>query len=334
MQTTSTPTQTLRGLLFVAGLALTSTLMVKIHMLSHTGLSPLVLAIVLGILVGNSFHLPGSLNPGIQFAAKRVLRLAIILYGFRVTFQQIASVGLEAIVIDSAIVVSTISFGFIVGRKLFKLDSDLSLLIAIGAGICGAAAVLAAEDVLKSEPFKTAIAVGTVVLFGTIAMFVYPAIQHTGILHFNIHQYGIFVGSSIHEVAQAVVAGTNISNDAGEIAVIVKMIRVLLLVPVLFSLSFVIKSRDLNSQKRRITIPWFAIGFVCVIGINSLHLMSTDSIQAVNEIDIMLLTMAMGAIGLETKMSKIKKVGVTPLYLATSLFFWLVTSACLLVTFI
>lgn len=324
--------QSFPGLLFVAALALTSTLMVKIHMLNHSGLSPLVLAIVLGILVGNSFHLPQSLHPGIQFAAKRILRLAIILYGFRITFQQIGSVGIEAIVIDTFVVSTTILFGFLISRHIFKLDRDLSLLISIGAAICGAAAVLAAEDILDSEPYKSAVAVGTVVLFGTLAMFLYPALQHANYLHFTTHQYGIFVGASIHEVAQAVVAGSNISNEASEVAVIVKMIRVLLLVPVLLILSYYIKLNGTSDKERRITIPWFALGFVCMIGFNSLHLLSDQQVEWINHVDIMLLTMAMGAIGLETKMSKIKKVGVAPLYLATSLFIWLMLSVKSLVT--
>jgi uncharacterized integral membrane protein (TIGR00698 family) len=324
--------QTMPGLFFVGALAVFSTLFVKIHMLNHSGISPLVLAIIIGILVGNSFHLPVSFNPGIQFAAKRILRLAIILYGFRITFQQIASVGVEAIVIDTFVVCTTILLGYIIGHKLFKLDRDLSILISIGAAICGAAAVLATEDILNSEPYKTAVAVGTVVLFGTLAMFLYPALQHANYLNFTTYQYGVFVGASIHEVAQAVVAGSNMSNDAGEVAVVVKMIRVLLLVPVLLILSYYVKKRGTGSQKRRVTIPWFALGFVCMIGFNSLHLLSNQHVEWLNQVDIMLLTMAMGAIGLETKMSKIKKVGVTPLYLATSLFIWLMLSVKSLVT--
>jgi uncharacterized integral membrane protein (TIGR00698 family) len=309
------------GLICVAILAAISYLISLQPWLTSAGISSLVIAIILGILLGNATKLPDRTTPGIQFSAKRILRLAIILYGFRVSFQQIASVGVEALIIDTIVVCSTIMLGYYIGRKFFKLDKDLSLLIGCGAGICGAAAVLAAEDILKSEPFKASIAVGTVVLFGTLSMFIYPALQHAHLLGFSDAQFGIFAGASVHEVAQALVTGSSISVATGKTAVIVKMIRVLLLVPVLFALSLITKKSSGGASK--VTIPWFALGFLLVIAFNSLHLLSANFIQIINQIDIILLTMAMGAIGIETKYSKIKHVGMKPLYLAMVLMAWL-----------
>lgn len=325
-----------RGVLAIALLAAISYALASIPVISALGISSLVLAIVLGIVVGNSWHHPASWTPGIQFSAKRLLRLAIILYGFRVSFQQIASVGIDALLIDIIIVAATLFVGYIIGRKLLKLDRDMALLISMGSAICGAAAVLAAEDILKSEPYKTAVAVGTVVLFGTTSMFLYPFLQHSGWLHLTTFQYGIFTGSSIHEVAQAVVAGNSVSSDAGAIAVIVKMIRVLLLVPVLLLLALFISRATQGEHKKKvkITVPWFAIGFLIVIGFNSLHLLSATWINIINQTDTVLLTMAMGAIGVETKLSKLKKVGLKPLYLSIFLFVWLITSALVMVQFV
>lgn len=322
------------GILFIAALALVSYLIMDIPGMAQTGMSSLVIAIILGIAIGNIWYPPASLNPGIQFSAKRLLRTAIVLYGFRVSFQQIASVGLEAFLLDCFVVGMTLLVGYFVGRKLLKLDRDLSILISIGSAICGAAAVLAVEDLLKSEPYKTAVAVGTVVLFGTLSMFLYPILQKSNLLGLTNNQFGIFAGASIHEVAQALVAGSNIDNDTGKIAVIVKMIRVLLLVPVLFMFILFGKSNAGEKKGMQINIPWFALGFVAVIGFNSLHLLPADWITFINSIDIILLTMAMGAIGIETKLSKMKKVGVKPLYLASILFLWLMGSVCLLVKFI
>lgn len=317
------------GLIFIALLAVLSNAIVNLPGVSNLGISPLIAAIILGIIFGNTYHHPASWSPGIQFAAKRLLRLAIILYGFRISFQQIAFLGIKTFFIDLFMVFSTLFLGYFIGRKIFKLDRDLSILIGAGSAICGAAAVLAVEDILKSEPYKAAIAIATVVLFGTTAMFLYPFLQKINLLGLSHYTYGIFTGASIHEVAQAIVAGDNISEEAGKVAVVVKMMRVLLLVPVLFLLAFLCRKPN---TKSRITIPWFALGFVCVIGINSLHLFSTTIVNVINQIDLILLTMAMGAIGVETKLSKMKQVGIKPFYVALILFIWLIGSASFLVT--
>ena len=319
----------LPGLAATATLAVISYLITALPFMAHSGISSLVIAIVLGILIGNVWHLPHSFNPGIQFSAKRILRTAIILYGFRVSFQQIASIGISGLVLDVAVVSLTLGLGYFVGRKLLKLDRELAILVSIGSAICGAAAVLAAEDVLKSEPYKAAVAVGTVVLFGTTAMFLYPLLQKSGLFGLTNMQYGVYAGASVHEVAQALVAGSNVGVEAGKIAVIVKMLRVLMLVPVLILLSAFYKKG--KSSKAKISIPWFAIFFVVVIGINSLNLFSQPTIESINLLDTFLLTMAMGAIGMETKLSKIKKVGMPPLYLALVLFAWLTGGTYLMV---
>lgn len=291
----------------------------------------MVIAIILGMLTGNIIHLPASLTPGVQFAAKRLLRTAIVLYGFRVSLQEIAAVGMHALLIDVAIVFLTLLVGYQIGKRILKLDSELSLLISAGAAICGAAAVLAVEDVIKSEPYKATVAIGTVVLFGTLSMFLYPAMQHAGLFGFTDAQFGIFAGASVHEVAQALVAGTNISPEIGKTAVVVKMIRVLLLVPVLLLLSAWNPIKSSAGHKKKIMVPWFAVGFLLVIIFHSMHIVPESIVTNINQFDMILLAMAMGAIGLETKFSKIKKVGWSPLYLAAIIFFWLMSAATLLV---
>lgn len=328
---------TLNGILFVALFAFASLYLAEIAWIAKAGISSLVLAILMGIIYSNTLRhkLPDEWTPGIHFAGKNLLRLAIVLYGFRVSFQQIASVGIEGLFLDIFVVVSTLLLGYWIGIKWFKLDRHLVLLISSGSAICGAAAVLAVESVLKSEAYKATVAVGTVVLFGTIAMFLYPLLQHIGLWGFSESQYGIFAGASVHEVAQALVAGTNVSNEAGNLSVIVKMTRVLLLVPVLLFLSFNenrLSVTGLNLQKKAsFTIPWFAIIFVLVIGFNSLHLLPLSWIALINQFDVFLLTMAMAAIGMETNLNKIKKVGLKPLYLAIVLFAWLTGATYVLV---
>lgn len=328
---------TLSGILFVALFALASLYLAEMSWLIKAGINSLVIAIILGIIYSNTLRhrLPNEWVPGVQFSAKQLLRLAIILYGFRVTFQQIAAVGLEGLLIDIFVVTVTLLLGYWVGVKILKLDRHLALLITAGSAICGAAAVLAVEDVLHSEPYKATVAVGTVVLFGTIAMFIYPLLQHAGVFGFTNTQYGIFAGAAVHEVAQALVTGTNVSPAAGNTAVIVKMTRVLLLVPVLLILS-VYESRHApreNTTKIKLNVPWFAVIFAVMIGFNSLHLLPNSVVSLINQWDVFLLTMAMGAIGMETNLQKIKKVGLKPLYLAIGMFIWLSLSVTLLIKF-
>jgi len=327
---------TLNGVLFIALFALSSTYLAEIPWIMKTGINSLIIAIVLGITYGNTLRhkMPIEWSPGIQFSAKQLLRLAIVLYGFRISFQQIASIGITGLILDILVVSLTLVLGTFIGVKLFKLDRHLALLISAGSAICGAAAVLAVESVLKSEPYKATVAIGTVVLFGTIAMFLYPFLQHLGILGFNDSQFGLFAGASIHEVAQTLVAGNNVSAQAGNIAVIVKMTRVLLLVPVLLLLSFYEKQRGVNhSNNIKTSIPWFAILFVITIGFNSLNLLPTITINIINKLDIFLLTMAMAAIGIETNLAKLKKVGLKPVYFAIVLFLWLIGGVYFLIKY-
>jgi uncharacterized integral membrane protein (TIGR00698 family) len=325
---------TLNGILFVALFALSSLYIASIPVLATYGISSLMISIILGIFYGNTLHhkLPKEWSPGIHFCSKQLLRLAIILYGFRVSIQQIMSVGMEGLIIDLIIVGSTLLIGFWIGVKFFKLDKHIALLVSAGSAICGAAAVLAIEDVIKSDAYKATIAIATVVLFGTLSMFLYPALQHMEFFGFTTAQYGIFAGASIHEVAQVVVAGSNVSPDAETTAVIVKMTRVLLLIPVLIICTFFAKKGIKEElQKQKVVIPWFALIFMGAIGFNSLNLLPDTVVELIKQLDTLLLTMAMGAIGMGTNLKKIKDVGLRPFYLAIFLFVWLGVGSYLLV---
>lgn len=324
----------MNGIFFTCLFAFSSYYLASLHWPAEKGFSPLVIAIVLGMIYGSTFRhrLPREWTPGIQFIAKRILRLAIILYGFRLTFQQVAAVGLEGFILDILIVGLTLLLGTWAGVKLFKLDRDISILISSGAAICGAAAVLATEGVLKSEPHKAAIAVISVVMFGTTAMFLYPFMQHAGWFGFNDTQYAIYAGATIHEVAQVLVAGSAINAETGNIAVIVKMTRVMLLAPALVILGIWLARSAKHKLQHKIaeTIPWFAVIFIIVVALNSLMLLPDAVVNVVNQADTFLLTLAMAALGIETNLTKIKKIGLKPLYLSVFLFGWLMIGGCML----
>ena len=343
---------TLHGILLIALFSCSAFYIAEIPFVKNLSFSPLIVGIILGMIYANSLrnHLPETWVPGIKFCTKQILRCGIILYGFRLTLTQVFEVGLPAILIDTIIVTGTIFIGIGVG-KLLKMDKDTALMTSTGSAICGAAAVLGAEPVVRCEGHKTAIAVSTVVIFGTISMFLYPIMYRTGMLD-GLSNTGvaIYTGSTLHEVAHVAGAGnamdpTDTLGIAG-IATITKMIRVMMLAPVLVIMSFALAGRkhiNLNGQeeKAKIVIPWFAFGFIGVICLNSLlqWLCGVDSVKdiplngTIEYIDTFMLTMAMTALGTETSFEKFKQAGAKPFLLAAILYVWLVAGGYALVKY-
>jgi uncharacterized integral membrane protein (TIGR00698 family) len=213
------------------------------------------------------------------------------------------------------------------GKRVFKLDEQTTILIGAGSSICGAAAVMATEPVIKAQAHKVSVAVATVVVFGTLSMFAYPIMfEYMGL---SEHAYGIFVGSTIHEVAQVVAAGTAVSANAADTAVIEKMLRVMMLAPFLVGLSFWQSKKHANingqggEQNSGITIPWFAVLFIVASGIHSLSVIPQGATNAIIWFDNILLTIAMVALGLRTHVGAIRQAGIKPLLLAGCLFLFL-----------
>ena len=340
---------TISGIIFVAIFAAAATMIAQISFVKALGISPLVIGIVMGIFYANTLHnhIPREWDPGITFTAKKILRFAIVFYGFRLTFQQIIDVGVEGFLVSLIMLSTTFLLGTWLGHKIFKMEKDTSMLTAAGAAVCGAAAVLATEPVLKSEGYKAAIAVSMVVLFGTISMFLYPVLYAsiiepaTGFLHLTPQQFGIYVGGTIHEVAQVVAVPASIPGapaDMANSAVIVKMTRVIMIAPMLILLgiylSFQAKKSGGEAGGVKLVIPWFAVYFIAMAGFNSLHIVPENIVSVINEIDTFLLTMAMTALGMGTIFSKFKGLGLAPLYTAGAMFAWLVIGGFLVTKFV
>ena len=330
----------LHGVLLIALFSCAAFYIGSAQVVRDLSLSPMIIGIVLGMLYANSLrnNLPETWVPGIQFCSKRILRVGIILYGFRLTFQDILNVGAAGIIIDAIVVVTTILGGVLIGRFM-KMDRDIALLTSIGSGICGAAAVLGAESTIQTKPYKTAVAVATVVIFGTLSMFLYPIAYRSGILEMTPQEVGIYAGATLHEVAHAVGAGNAMGPDVANVAIIVKMIRVMLLVPVLLVLGWWVarpaaRSAEGGAAKGKVAIPWFAVGFLAVIGFNSFDLLPMPVVDAINYIDTFLLTMAMAALGAETSIDKFKKAGAKPFILAFWLYLWLIGGGYLLAKYL
>ncbi|MGB5866699.1 MAG: YeiH family protein [Arcobacteraceae bacterium] len=303
-----------------------SILIANTEMMKNLSISPLIIAILFGTILTHLLKQSyiEYLNSSITFSTKRVLRFGIILYGFRLTVQNLFEVGLQGFVFAVFIVTSTFFIGYFIGTRILKMDKEITILTTIGSSICGAAAVLATESVLKTPAYKSAVAVSTVVVFGTVAMLLYPFLYKLGIFTLDSHSFGLYIGGTLHEVAHVVASGNAINNEVANSAVIEKMIRVILLAPFLIILGFFWRGKENKGMKQKVVIPWFAVFFCVVIGFNSLNFVSKENVELINQFDTFLLTMAMLALGLQTHISKFKQVGAKPFYLASILFIWLI----------
>jgi uncharacterized integral membrane protein (TIGR00698 family) len=330
----------LPGLALTAAIALLAVKLGQSPWFMSHGFSALTIAIVFGIALGNSIYprLAASGGPGVGFAKQTLLRAGVVLYGLRLTLHDIGHVGLAGVVIDALVILTTFGLAQVLGR-LIGLDRTASSLIGAGSAICGAAAVMATEPVVRGKPEQVTMAVSTVVVFGTLSMFLYPVLhslnQHWSLLPSSDQAFGIYTGSTIHEVAQVVAAGRQVSVDTANTAVITKLVRVMMLAPFLIGLSAwlartaprqqdAMSSATSSTTAVRTPVPWFAFGFIAVVLVNSLALLPAEAVAGAIQIDTVLLAMAMSALGLSTHIGAARQAGIKPLVLAGLLFVWLI----------
>lgn len=311
----------LPGLALTGAIAALAVFAGSFPVFQHLGMSPLTLGILGGIVAAHTLFplIAARAGAGVDYSKGILLRLGIVLYGFRITFQQIGTVGIAGVIIDALVVGGIFLSAVLIGTRLLKLDRQTAMLIGAGSAICGAAAVMATEPVVRCQASKVSVAVATVVIFGTVGMFLYPVLfPHLGL---TTQQFGIYAGSTIHEVAQVVAAGSNIGEQAANTAVIEKMLRVMMLAPFLLVLSATLRKSDANcAAEARIAVPWFALLFIAASAVNSLHLIPAGISAVIGQVDIFILAMAMSALGLRTHWSAVRQAGAKPLLLASILF--------------
>ena len=327
--------QWLIGLCVVTFLTIIASVLNNLPWLSHMGFSTLTLSIVIGMIIGNTFYprIAPYCHDGINFSKNKILRIGIILYGFRLTLQQVGTAGWLSILADIIMLGSTFVLTYELARRWLKLDSDTAILIGAGSSICGAAAIMAAEPILKSTPAKVSVAIATVVIFGTIGMFLYPQMYAWNWWPITDTQYGVYIGSTVHEVAQVVAAGKSINDEVANLAVATKMIRVMMLAPVLLILAFWQNRKHAkgnNASNSKIAIPWFAFVFIGVVIINSFQFIPVYILQKIINLDTFLLSMAMTALGLTTSFKMIRSAGIKPLILGSIILIWLIVAGGLL----
>lgn len=171
-----------KGFLVIATMSVAAWYIATLPAVKALSFSSLIIGILIGMVYANTLRnrQPKEWDGGIKFCSKRMLRLGIILYGFRLTFQDVIAVGPKAVLIDCIVVIVTILLGVWMGRQL-GIDRETTLMTSTGSAICGAAAVLGAESIVKGKPHQTAVAVSTVVIFGTLSMFLYPIMYRSGL---------------------------------------------------------------------------------------------------------------------------------------------------------
>lgn len=296
-----------------------------------TLLSPMILAIVIGMAVRNTFGVSERALPGVAFSLRRLLRLAIILLGLQLTFGQVAEVGLSGVAVIAATLAATFLFTIGLGRAL-GVESKLAQLIAAGTSICGASAVIAANTVTRGSDEDVAYAVACVTVFGSVAMFVYPMLP--GALHLSQHAFGLWAGSSIHEIAQVVAAAYQGGTVAGDFATIAKLSRVMMLAPLVIALGLIARGggdRAVTGGKR-VPLPWFVLGFIALVALNSVVTVPPDLKATIVVATTFLLSLALAAMGLETDIAKLRLKGLRPFFLGFAAFLFIAVFSLMLVS--
>ena len=277
-------------------------------------LSPMILAILIGIAFHNLIGTPPLAKPGITFSLRRILRFAIILLGLQLTASQVAEVGATGVALIVVTLIATFIFTKWFGG-LIGVDPKLSELIAAGTSICGASAVIATNTVTQGTDEDVAYAVASVTVFGSIAMFVYPLLPE--LLHLSPHAYGLWSGASIHEIAQVVAAAYQDGEQAGYFGTIAKLSRVILLAPLVITLGIIASRRIGKAGGSGATppLPWFVLGFIALVIVNSVITIPPEAKEYIVPATAFLLTVALAAMGLQTDIAKLRVKGMRPLLL-------------------
>ncbi len=299
------------GLAFSSALAVVAIILAQI-VNKYVAISPLILAIVVGMIFRNTIGLPEVFSQGMQFSLERVLRIAIILLGLKLSIAEILQVGSKGLVVVVVSVALTLAFSIWIGKR-FGISEELATLIGTGVSICGASAAIAVAGVINARDRNVAFAIATVTVFGTAAMFIYPVLA--SVMGLSSTVYGVWAGASIHEVAQVVAAGYAVSDESGNIATIVKLSRVVLLAPVAVILGILFARKSAGGfNLRSVPVPYFIFGFIAMIFINSMAIIPEQISRMLIQVDNFMLAVAMAAMGLNTSFRDMREIGITPFY--------------------
>jgi uncharacterized integral membrane protein (TIGR00698 family) len=275
----------------------------------------MLFALLLGMSL-NFLSAEGGSKPGIEFTGREVLRIGVALLGLRITFSQIVALGWQPVVLIVVSVALTILISMVVARAM-GFNTLFGLLTGGATAICGASAALALAAALPAHPGKERATLFTVIgvsALSTTAMIAYPMIVHA--LKLDPTQAGIFLGGTIHDVAQVVGAGYSMSHETGDTATVVKLLRIGMLLPVIVVATLITRSRGMEEGgKRPPLLPWFAVAFVVLAAINSTGLIPATVQHFGNDLAQWCLVTAISAIGMKTQLKELTTVGIKPIVL-------------------
>ncbi|MDA9433729.1 membrane protein [Bradyrhizobium sp. CCBAU 51627] len=295
-------------------------------------ISPMMLAMLIGITLNNVVGQPSWTRGGILFSQRRLLRIGIVLLGLQLTFADIASLGVTGFVILAAALSSTFVFTLHTARFL-RVDEKLAKLIAAGTCVCGASAVVATNVVVGGKEEDVTYAVACVTIFGTIAMFFFPFLPD--LLHLDAREFGLWTGSSVHEIAQVVAASFQRGQVAGETGTIAKLSRVMMLAPLVLAMDLLSRSGAVGEaaemSKRTPAAPWFVLGFIVATCINSIGIIPVELKSNLIWFTTFLLTVALAAMGMHTDLANLQKRGFGPALLGSlaSIFIGVFSLVCI-----
>jgi uncharacterized integral membrane protein (TIGR00698 family) len=300
------------GILLAAALAIPAWFIEKMF--------PVIGAPILGILFGMIialFKRPSFLNDGIKYTSKKLLQYSIVLLGFEMNLFNIFKVGEQTLVLMAFTLTATFITAFVFG-KLLGIDGNIKTLIGVGTAICGGSAIAATAPVINADDKDVAHSISTIFLFNVIAAFLFPFLGH--VLNMSNTNFGLWVGTAVNDTSSVVAAGYSFSNAAGNLAVIVKLTRTLMIVPVtLFLAIYISKNKTSNGKNKSYNFikifPWFVIGFIVASIINTFIPLPTGTSSLLSQLGKFVIVMAMASIGLNTHIVQLVKNGGKPILL-------------------
>lgn len=277
----------------------------------------LLVAIVLGAAARSAGLLPAVLEPGLAWTGRRVLRAGVVLLGLQLSVGDLLGLGTREVLVLLVTVAATFATTLWLGRAL-GVGRRLTLLVATGFSICGAAAVAAMSPVADAEEEEVATAVALVTVYGSLAILVVPVAA--GALGMADRTAGLWAGMSVHEVAQVVAAAGTVSAAALSVAVVAKLARVVLLAPLVAGVGLVRRRAGASGAGRGAAplVPLFVVGFVVAVAVRSAGLVPDAVLPAVKPVTTLLLGAAMTALGTQIHLGRLVRTGGRPLALGVA----------------
>jgi uncharacterized integral membrane protein (TIGR00698 family) len=279
------------------------------------------ISIILGILFNNTFKIPSIFSPGITYSEKSILSFAIALMGINLDFNILSALGVHILILIISAMILTLFTSLLLG-KIFKLDTKFALMLGIGNAVCGASAIGATKDIVKAKEDEVGISVALVNLMGTIGIFLVPSMAL--LLGFDDTKAGVLVGNTLQAVGQAVAGGFSISDESGQSATVTKMVRVLMLTPLITILLFVYAKKAINEKPSSKSvfknIPIYIFAFTIFSIIATFIILPEHIITTISMMSKYTLVISMAAIGLKIKFKSILKNGSKALIIVSILF--------------